>query len=65
MNGGCYVLWACGWLLVLEGAGHNRSAPAKRAKMNLEKGLRTFKYRGISWHTFVVPSFAIPKFARS
>ena len=33
--------------------------------MTAEKWFRTLKCRGIIWHTFVVPNFAIPKISRS
>ena len=51
----CYFLVASGCLLLFE----CMNVHARRAK-----GLQALRYHGI-WHTFVVPNFAIPKFACS
>ena len=39
--------------------------PMLKEKRHLEKWLWTLKYHGISWHTSVMPKFAIPTFAYS
>ena len=78
MNGGCCFLWACGWLLVFLGGfwlvawmvaliswrvlGTNACQESERR--HLEEWLRALKYRGIIWHTFVVPKSAIPNCTR-
>ena len=43
--GGCRAQWKCAWEEI--------------PKRHLEMRLRTFKCRGIIWHTFVVPTFVL------
>ena len=60
-----------GWLLVSSGGcwtlthGQMELRMRRAPKMTRAKWRRTFKYRGIIWHTFVLPDVATPHFGCS
>ena len=72
VNGGCQwargwllsFLTASGWVLLCPGACGAQNAPATRADSDTEKNGIGPSNHGIIWHTSVMPSFAVPNFAR-
>ena len=60
-----------GWLLLFSGGsgclllGTMEMYMPRALKMTSGRRLGNFTYRGIIWHTFVRPNFALPNFAYS